>query len=101
MADYITTVRGRLADADQAAAQERHNGIVGRLRGKLEPMGGTGHSIFANQADPGEFLAIDRWESLDGMVGLQDPAVQQEMGSLFAAPPEITVWKVRDGWTAY
>jgi quinol monooxygenase YgiN len=102
MGYYITTVRGKLIKDDPEAAKELHNGIVGRLRTKLEPMGGTSHMVFANTADPTEFLAVDRWESLEGMqAGLGDPATQQEMSSMFDGAPQITVWAVRDGWTAY
>jgi quinol monooxygenase YgiN len=102
MARYITTVRAKLLDADLGAAMERHNGIVERLRVKLEPMGGSGHAVYANTTDPREFLAIDQWESLKAMqAGLGDPATQQEMGSMFEGAPQITVWVVRDDWTAY
>lgn len=98
---YITTVRARLREADPAAAMEQHNAIVGRLRPRGEPLGGVGHMVFANAQDPREFLAIDRWESAEGMAALQDPAVQAEIASLFDGPPQVTVWAVRDDWTAY
>lgn len=99
---YITTVRARLRDADPAAALERHNGIVGRLRPRLEPAGGIGHMVFANAQDPGEFLAVDRWETIEALQRFMgDPSVQQEIGSLFDGPPDVTIWAVRDGWTAY
>ena len=99
---YITTVRARLLDADPGAAMERHNGIVGRLRSRLEPMGGTSHMVFANPEDQREFLAIDRWETLEALQqAMGDPATQQEIGSLFEGMPEISVWSARDGWTAY
>ncbi|MEZ0241133.1 MAG: putative quinol monooxygenase [Chloroflexota bacterium] len=98
---YITTVRARLKDEDPEAAQERHNGIVARLRPQLEPKGGTSHMVFANSEDPREFLAVDRWDSMEGLAALQDPAVQGEIGSLFDGPPQVTVWAVREGWSAY
>ena len=99
---YITTVRARLLDADPAAAMARHNGIVARLRPRLEPMGGTAHMVFARSDDPQEFLAVDRWETLEALQGaMGDPATQQDMGSLFDGPPDVTVWAVRDGWSAY
>lgn len=101
MAVFATTVRARLRDEDPEAALRRHNEIVARLRQKLEPMGGTGHMVFANAEDPREFLAVDRWESMEGLAALQDPAVQAEIGSLFDGPPQVTVWQVREGWTAY
>jgi hypothetical protein len=30
-----------------------------------------------------------------------DPSVQQEIGSLFEGPPDVTVWAEREGWRAY
>ena len=101
MGGFITTVRAKLRDADPAAAQEAHNGIVGRLRPQLEPKGGSSHMVFANAQDPREFLAIDRWDSEEGLAALQDPAIQAEIASLFDGPPQVTVWAPRDGWTAY
>jgi hypothetical protein len=101
MGYFITTVRAKLRDADPAAAMERHNGIVGRLRPQLEPKGGTSHMVFANAQDPTQILAVDRWDSPEGLAALQDPAIQDELGSMFDGPPEVTVWEARDGWTAY
>jgi hypothetical protein len=101
MGYFATTVRVRLRDADPAAARARHNEIVAKLRPMLEPKGGSSHMVFANAEDPREFLAIDRWDSADGLTALQDPAVQAEIASLFDGPPQVTVWAVRDGWTAY
>jgi quinol monooxygenase YgiN len=99
---YITTVRARLRDADQAAAMDQHNAIVDRLRPRGTPLGGVGHSVFANAQDPREFLAIDRWDSIEGLQQFMgDPSVQQEIGSLFEGPPDVTVWAEREGWRAY
>ena len=99
---YVTTVRARLRDPDQAAAMQHHNEIVGRLRPRGEPFGGVGHATFAKADDPREFLAMDRWESLEGVQQFMgDPSVQQEIASLFDGPPEVTIWAVRDGWTTY
>jgi len=101
MASFITTVRAKLRDADPAAAQQAHNAIVARLRPQLEPKGGSSHMVFANAQDPQEFLAVDRWDSEEGLAALQDPAIQAEIGSLFDGPPQVTVWAPREGWTAY
>lgn len=101
MGSFITTVRGKLRLADPAAAKELHNGIVARLRPELEPKGGSSHMVFANAQDPQEFLAIDRWDSEEGLAGLQDPAIQAEIGSMFDGPPQVTVWAPREEWTAY
>ena len=99
---YITTVRARLRDADPAAALAHHNEVVGRLRPQGTPLGGVSHMVFANAQDPQEFLAVDRWDSIEGLQKFMgDPSVQQEIGSLFEGMPDVTVWAVRDGWTSY
>ncbi len=99
---YITTVRARLRDAEPAAAMEQHNSIVDRLRPRGTPLGGVGHMVFANAQDPREFLAIDRWENVEGLQQFMgDPSVQQEIGSLFEGPPDVTVWAEREGWRSY
>jgi hypothetical protein len=101
MATFATTVRAKLRDTDPEVARARHNAIVAKLRPQLEPKGGTAHMVFANAQDPMEFLAIDRWDSPEGLQALQDPAVQQEIASMFDGAPQVTVWEVREGWTAY
>ena len=99
---YITTVRGRLLHEDPTAAMDQHNAIVAKLEPAGKPLGATGHSTFANTADPREFLAIDRWDSIEGLQKLMsDPAVQAELGSMFDGPPQVTVWASRDGWRAF
>jgi len=99
---YITTVRARLRDADPAAAMANHNEIVDRLRPRGEPLGGVGHTVFANAEDPQEFLAVDRWESVEGLQKFMgDPSVQAEIGSLFDGAPQVTVWAEREGWRSY
>lgn len=97
-----TTVRGRLKDADPQAAMEAHNSIVAQLRSRNAELGGTGHRVFANVQDPGEFLAMDTWESMEGLQqAFGDPATQQTIGSMFEGQPEVTIWSPREGWTAF
>jgi hypothetical protein len=99
---YITTVRGKLLKTDPTEAMDLHNSIVGRLRPRGEPLGGTGHMVFANAQDPGEFLAVDRWDTIEGLQALMgDPSVQAEIGSMFDGAPQVTIWVSRDGWTTY
>ncbi len=99
---YMTTVRARLRDADQAVAMQHHNEIVAKLWPMGQPLGAVGHTTFAKADDPRDFLALDRWDSIEGLQKFMgDPAVQQEIGSLFDGPPEVTVWATREEWTAY
>jgi hypothetical protein len=99
---YITTVRARLRNPDPAGAMAEHNGIVGRLRPQGEPLGAAGHMVFANAQDPREFLAIDRWDTLEGLQQFMgDPSVQADIGSMFDGPPDVTVWAEREGWSSF
>ena len=97
-----TTVRGRLRDADPAAALEAHNAVVARIRATTEAHGGIGHRVFADVSDAQEFLAFDTWESLEGLqAAFGDPAIQAEIGRLFEGPPEVRIWSPREGWTTF
>ncbi len=98
----ITKVQGRLATSDQQAAMEHHNRIVDSLIPRTQELGGTGHMVFANAADPMEFLAIDAWDSAESIQKfLGDPAVQAEVGSMFDGQPDVTVWVSREGWRQF
>jgi quinol monooxygenase YgiN len=99
---YITIVRGRLKDADQAAAQKSHDAIVDSVRPRSEPMGAVGHQAYADAQDPGSFVAIDRWSNIEGLQQfLGDPSVQAQLGSMFDGAPEVTVLAEREGWRAF
>jgi len=99
---FITTVRGRLQNADPTAAREQHNAIVASLRPRGEPLGATTHMVFANAQDPQEFLAVDGWDSIEGLQSFMgDPSVQAEMGGMFDGPPQVTVWSTREDWTTF
>lgn len=99
---YITIVRGRLSDADQAAAQRAHDAIVDALRPRSEPMGAVGHQAYVDPQDPGGFVAIDRWSSFEGLQQfLGDPSVQAQLGSMFDGRPDVTVLAEREGWRAF
>src|SRR6266542_1133190 len=99
---FYTTVRARLKHADQAAAMEAHNAVVSRIVDRTRANGGSGHRVFADTQDPRDFLAMDTWDSLEGMQkSYGDPTIQAEIGSLFDGPPEIKVWSPREGWTTF
>jgi quinol monooxygenase YgiN len=96
---YIVTVRGRLKPAaDQAA----HDATVDRLSPISRPLGALGHQAYLNPQDPREFLAIDTWQSMEGlqqfMAHPENPGAA--IASLFENPPDITVWS-ESGWRAF
>ena len=99
---YITIVRGRLKDADQAAAQRAHDSIVDSVRPRSEPMGAVGHQAYVDPQDPGAFVAIDRWSNIEGLQQfLGDPSVQAQLGSMFDGQPDVMVLAEREGWRAF
>jgi quinol monooxygenase YgiN len=99
---YITIVRGRLKSADQNAARDLHNQIVDSVRPRSEPMGAVGHQAYVEPQDPGSFVAIDRWSNMEGLQQfIGDPSVQQQLGSMFDGPPDVTILAERDGWRAF
>ena len=98
----ITKVQGRLRSDDPTIAMEEHDRIVDKLTPGTRANGGVGHMVFANAADPREFLAIDRWESIEGLQKFMgDPSVQAEIGGMFDGQPDVTVWIPREGWRSF
>jgi quinol monooxygenase YgiN len=99
---YITIVRGRLLLSDQDASRDLHNQIVDALLPRSEPMGAVGHQAYSEPQDPGSFVAIDRWSSFEGLQQfIGDPSVQQQLGSMFDGPPDVTILAEREGWRAF
>ena len=99
---FFTTVRGRLNRTDPNAAMELHNAIVADLRQVNEPLGGVGHRVFTNVQDPMEFLALDTWESIEGLQqAFGNPETQARIGSMFDGAPQVTIWTPREGWTKF
>ncbi len=99
---YITIVRGRLLGTDQDASRDLHNKIVDSVRPRSEPMGAVGHQAYVEPQDPGSFVAIDRWSNMEGLQQfIGDPSVQQQLGSMFDGPPQVTILAEREGWRAF
>jgi hypothetical protein len=99
---FYTTVRGRLNNTDPQKAMDLHNGIVARVTPVNEPLGATGHRVFVNVQDPMEFLAMDTWESVEGLQqAFANPQTRAEIGSMFDGEPQVTIWAPREGWTTF
>ena len=99
---FYTTVRATLKDKDPEQAKAAHNAVVDKLLGKTQAAGGLSHLAYANPQDPAEFLAMDTWQSLEGMQeAFGDPETQAAIGGLFEEMPEIKVWMPREGWTSF
>lgn len=99
---FHTTVRGRLRHADPAEAQRAHDDVVASLIPTTQGHGGSGHRVFGDVGDPQEFLALDTWDSIEGLrAAFADESVQARIGSLFEEPPEVRIWSPREGWTTF
>ncbi len=98
---YITVVRGKLSAASAEEAQRMHDGTVEQLSAMTRPMGATGHQAFLNPQDTMEFLAIDRWNNLEGLQKfMSDPKVAESFGKLFEGMPDISIW-ADSGWASF
>jgi hypothetical protein len=100
---YIVTVRGKLNTADIKAAQKAHDATVDRLSPIGRPLGSVGHMAFLNPQDPQQFLAVDTWESMEGIQKFMEDAANPgaAIAALFDGPPEVTVWAEADGWRSF
>ena len=99
---FYTTVRGRLNNTDPQKAMDLHNAIVASVIPVNEPLGATGHRVFVNVQDPMEFLAMDEWQTVEGLQqAFANPETVQKIGSMFDGPPQVTIWAPREGWTSF
>jgi quinol monooxygenase YgiN len=99
--NYISVVRGTLKSSDLAEAQAAHDAIVAKLSAMVRPLGAIGHQPHLNPQNPNQFLAIDTWNNLEALQQfLGNPAVAAELGTMFASPPDVSVW-AESGWAAF
>lgn len=96
---YIVTVRGKLKDADEKQAKMAHDATFDKLSPIGRPLGSVGHRTYLNSKNRREFLAIDTWDSVEGLQKfLGDPANPgAAIAQLFDGQPEITIW-AESGW---
>jgi quinol monooxygenase YgiN len=93
-------VRARLR-GDLASAQQLHDQVTGATREMALQAGDVSHRVFLNPADPGDFLGIDEWNSVEAVQAFSgDPRIVDFFGQLFDGPPEVTVW-VSSGWNEW
>lgn len=99
--EYITIVRARLKGADPSAARKAHDATVEKLSALTRPLGATSHRAYVNPQQPMEFLAIDRWNNLDGLQKfMSDPKAAEAFGALFEGQPDISIWS-ESGWASF
>ncbi|HLF73930.1 MAG TPA: hypothetical protein VI524_06270 [Anaerolineales bacterium] len=98
--NYVTIVRGKLKGSPQEA-QMAHDATVEKLSAMTRPMGAIGHKAHLNPQNPSEFMAIDRWNNLEGLQKFMgDPQVAEAFGALFDGMPDISVWAESD-WASF
>ncbi len=100
---FVVTVRGKLKGAGSAQDREGHNATVDRLSAISKPLGALGHQAYLNPQNPGEFLAVDTWGSMDGLQKFMADAANPgaAIAALFDGQPDITVWAEAEGWRAF
>ncbi len=99
--EYVTIVRAKLKGADPKAAQKMHDATVEQLAALTRPLGATGHRAYLNPQKPMEFLAIDRWNNMEGLQKfMSDPKAAEAFAALFEGQPDISVWADSD-WASF
>jgi quinol monooxygenase YgiN len=102
---YTVLARGTLK-GDEAASKALHETLVSGAQQAAEAAGDVGHDTFLGKdAAPGaplDFLAIDRWTSLDGLDAFFAGAPVKDFESKFyAAAPDVSVWQPEQGFTTW
>lgn len=93
---YFVVVRGTLAD-DAEAIKGAHDQIAAGGEAPAKAAGDVAHVVYLGLEEPRAFLAIDVWRdstNIEGFYG--DPDFQAAFGTLFAAPPTVTVYRSTD-----
>lgn len=99
---YIVTVRGTLKETDPKQARVAHDTTFERLSAIGKSLGSAGHQTFLDPQNPRKFLAIDSWESMEGLQQFMNHTANPgaAIAQLFEGQPEITVWG-ESGWKGF
>jgi len=93
-------IRARLR-GDQAAGRQLHDQVTAATKDMAIAAGDISHRVFLDPADPGAFLGIDEWRSVEAVQAFSgDPRIVDFFGQLFDGPPDVTVW-VPSGWNEW
>ena len=93
-------IRARLR-GDQAAGQQLHDQVTAATKDMAIAAGDISHRVFLDPADPGAFLGIDEWKSVEAVQAFSgDARIVDFFGQLFDGPPDVTVW-VPSGWNEW
>lgn len=101
--EYAALVRGALFTADLEEAQGVHDPLASAGRAGAMALGDFGHDVVLGTTLLGttqdEFVAVDRWTSLEGAVTLySDPDFAEAFAMLFAEPVMPALFERRADW---
>ncbi len=104
-ATYLLTVRGKTTPATTEQARNLHNSTAGNPAGveAARSLGDLSHQVFTGCADAnaGELLFIDFWNSLSGMTQFfSDPQVLAGAGQLFSSR-DTPLWSALTGFGSF
>ncbi len=93
----FVTVEAPFAGTNDQEILAAHNRVAEGGRQAAQSLGDIAHLAYVKQEDSKQFMAIDLWTNPDGMKKFfSDPQAQQAFGSLFSAPPKVTVYAATD-----
>ncbi|MDB4996924.1 MAG: hypothetical protein JWM74_4356 [Myxococcaceae bacterium] len=103
---FVGVIRGAIKSPESAlatfASVDRKTMRDARRRGQIS------HQLYIKLAAPGdasplEILGVDVWHSFEGMTEhYSDQTHMSELGAVFAAPPQASVWEVAPGtWSEW
>ena len=104
---YLLSIRGTLAPATLEAARQTHNSTAGAPANvaAARAMGDLSHMVYVPAggpgAEPGEFLILDVWNSMEGLGQFfANPTVQEQAGQIFSKRDPV-VWMPAPGFFTY
>ncbi|MBK8256078.1 MAG: hypothetical protein IPK82_25845 [Polyangiaceae bacterium] len=100
---YAALVRGTLFTTDMTEAQTQHDMLASGGESAAKAAGDVAHHVFLGTALLGtqenQFLAMDRWTSVDGMQTFySNPDFQAAFGALFSGPPMLETFERQPEW---
>ncbi len=104
---YLLTIRGELAPATLEDARQVHNSTAGAPQNvaAAQALGDLSHMVYVPAgwpgSEPGEFLILDVWNSMDGLGQFfANPTVQEQAGQIFSKRDPV-VWAPAPGFLSY
>jgi quinol monooxygenase YgiN len=107
MTVYLLSIRGVLNQPNLDAARTIHNETAGAPQSVevARSLGDLSHMVYVpvgnNGSEAGEFLILDRWNSMDGLNQFfENPQVQEQAGQIFSDRDPV-VWLPAPGFDSY